>query len=44
MRLLGSEDERRQMASAPSPYGDGHASEKIADILTAQLCSGEAAG
>ena len=32
------------MAHAVSPYGDGHASEKIADILTAQFTLGEQAG
>lgn len=43
-RLLSSETERVKMARAVSPYGDGHASEKIADILTAHFAAGEAAG
>ncbi len=43
-RLLSDEQERLAMAHAVSPYGDGHASEKIADILTAQFTLGEQAG
>jgi UDP-N-acetylglucosamine 2-epimerase len=32
-RLLADEDARRSMAEGPNPYGDGHASERIADAL-----------
>lgn len=32
--LLDSETKYRQMARAVNPYGDGHASKRIADILT----------
>jgi UDP-N-acetylglucosamine 2-epimerase (non-hydrolysing) len=32
-RLLAGEDARRSMAEGPNPYGDGHASERIADAL-----------
>ena len=31
--LLSDEETRLRMARAVSPYGDGHASERIADIL-----------
>ncbi|MBQ7473597.1 MAG: UDP-N-acetylglucosamine 2-epimerase (non-hydrolyzing) [Oscillospiraceae bacterium] len=43
-RLLDNESERAAMACAVSPYGDGHASERIADILAARFAAGEAAG
>ena len=33
MRLLTDEEAYRQMATAVSPYGDGHASERIIDAL-----------
>lgn len=33
-RLLSDEDEYATMSRASNPYGDGHASERIADVLT----------
>lgn len=36
-RLLHNEDEYRAMAQAGSPFGDGHAAERIANILLARL-------
>ena len=33
-RLLSDPEEYRAMSCASNPYGDGHASERIADILT----------
>ena len=33
-RLLDDRDAYEQMAHAENPYGDGHACERIADILT----------
>ena len=33
-RLLSDPKEYEAMSSASNPYGDGHASERIADILT----------
>ena len=33
-RLLNDEEAYREMAHAVNPYGDGHACERIADILT----------
>ena len=33
-RLLSDQDEYTAMSHASNPYGDGHASERIADILT----------
>ena len=32
-KLLDNEDEYAKMAHAANPYGDGHACERIADIL-----------
>ena len=32
-RLLDDENAYNEMAQAVNPYGDGHASERIADIL-----------
>ncbi len=32
-KLLDSEEEYEKMAKAVNPYGDGHACERIADIL-----------
>ena len=32
-KLLESTEDYQEMASAVNPYGDGHASERIADIL-----------
>ena len=32
-RLLSDEDEYAEMSHASNPYGDGHASERIADVL-----------
>ena len=32
-RLLSDEDEYVEMSQASNPYGDGHASERIADVL-----------
>jgi UDP-N-acetylglucosamine 2-epimerase (non-hydrolysing) len=32
-RLLDDPEAYAQMASAPNPYGDGHAAERIADAL-----------
>lgn len=34
--LMDDEGAYRAMATAPNPFGDGHASERIADILTGQ--------
>lgn len=36
-RLLDDDDEYTKMAHAVNPYGDGHACERIADILEANL-------
>jgi UDP-N-acetylglucosamine 2-epimerase (non-hydrolysing) len=36
-RLLADEAERRGMAAAANPYGDGHAGERIADIVVHML-------
>ena len=36
-RLLEDEDAYRRMAHAENPYGDGHACERIADILTERV-------
>ena len=33
-RLLDDEESYQKMAQAKNPYGDGHASERIADVLT----------
>ncbi|WGM40376.1 UDP-N-acetylglucosamine 2-epimerase [Caulobacter sp. NIBR1757] len=38
--LLTNEDERHKMSKALSPFGDGYASERIADILTRQYAQG----
>lgn len=35
--LLDSEDEYRKMVIAENPYGDGHAAEKITDIVMEQI-------
>ena len=32
-KLLGNKEEYAKMAKAVNPYGDGHACERIADIL-----------
>ena len=32
-RLLSDKDEYKAMSKASNPYGDGHACERIADIL-----------
>ena len=32
--LLENEDAYKRMSTASNPYGDGHACERIADILT----------
>ena len=32
-KLLTDEEEYRKMSNASNPYGDGHASERIIDIL-----------
>lgn len=37
-RLLTDDSEYESMSKASNPYGDGHACERIADILTADLC------
>ncbi len=37
-RLLRDRDAYRAMAQAGSPFGDGHAAERLAKILLAQLC------
>ncbi len=34
-RLLDNEDERRRMSRVHNPYGDGEASRRIADAITA---------
>ena len=40
-RLLDDPAEYRRMSTASNPYGDGHASERIADILEAcSFCKG----
>ena len=33
MRLLRDREEYRRMSRAVNPYGDGHAAERIADVL-----------
>ena len=33
MRLLTDHDEYERMSKASNPYGDGHASERIADAI-----------
>ena len=44
-KLLTDEGERRRMARAVSPYGDGHAAERIASHVSAFLSAApEAAG
>ena len=42
--LLSDEKERLRMARAVSPYGDGHASERIAEHIARFLRVGELAG
>ena len=42
--LLGDESARLRMARAVSPYGDGHASERIASLICGYLGAGRAAG
>lgn len=37
-KLLDSKFEYEKMAHASNPYGDGHACERIADILENRLC------
>ena len=37
--LLSDKDEYGRMSWASNPYGDGHASERIADVLGRQACS-----
>lgn len=37
LRILDSEDEYRRMASAPNPFGDGRAAERIVDALIKAL-------
>jgi UDP-N-acetylglucosamine 2-epimerase (non-hydrolysing) len=39
-RLLTDEGAYDRMASAPNPFGDGRASERIAELLEAQFRSG----
>ena len=36
-RLLTDDEEYRKMSNASNPYGDGHACERIADILESVL-------
>jgi UDP-N-acetylglucosamine 2-epimerase len=36
-RLLSDPEEYAQMSHASNPYGDGHASERIADILAESI-------
>ena len=36
-RLLRDEEAYRRMADAPNPYGDGHAAERIADVLETEV-------
>jgi UDP-N-acetylglucosamine 2-epimerase (non-hydrolysing) len=36
-RLLDDEQEYRRMCEVPNPYGDGHASERIAARITSFL-------
>lgn len=38
--LLRDPDELAQMTAAANPFGDGHASERIADVIEAQFSSG----
>lgn len=40
-RLLSDGDAYAAMRRASNPYGDGHASERIADVLEAALCAGQ---
>jgi UDP-N-acetylglucosamine 2-epimerase (non-hydrolysing) len=40
-RLLSDGDAYAAMCRASNPYGDGHASERIADVLEAALCAGQ---
>ena len=42
--LLTNEDERHKMAKALSPFGDGYAAERIAEILTRRYAGRLAAG
>ena len=35
--LLDNEEEYEKMSKASNPYGDGHACERIADILESEL-------
>jgi len=35
--LLENEDEYKKMSGACNPYGDGHACERIADILEGKM-------
>lgn len=37
-KLLDSKFEYEKMTHASNPYGDGHACERIADILENRLC------
>ena len=36
-RLLADKDEYEAMSKASNPYGDGHACERIADVLVRTL-------
>ncbi len=38
MRLLNDKDEYEKMSKASNPYGDGHASERIADAIIKKFC------
>jgi UDP-N-acetylglucosamine 2-epimerase (non-hydrolysing) len=40
-RLLANGEVYKQMSSAPNPFGDGHAAERIAEILTEVLSPNE---
>ena len=40
-RLLSDPAAYEAMRRAANPYGDGHASERIADVLEAALCAGQ---
>ena len=42
-RLLTDEEEYRRMSRASNPYGDGHASERIADAIIEKFRSGKKA-
>jgi UDP-N-acetylglucosamine 2-epimerase (non-hydrolysing) len=40
LALLDDEEAYRAMSQAPNPFGDGHAAQRIVDILEAELLEG----